>query len=162
MTSPGQADCLVLDTTSQQWERGLIGNLDQARIYASAVTMPLGVFVLGGNWIKDGGRGWAQGNESTEERSIFLGTESRVWIDGPALPVKHKFGCAVPVSQTRFLMISGWSLREFDTNFWGPSTSGWLREDTYPELQEQRHGSYGCARLGNKVTEQILLSCWPL
>merc|ERR1719391_713822 len=54
--------------------------------------------------------------------------------------------------QNKFLMISGWNLREFDTSIGGPtSDAGWSPENTYPELQDQRHGSYGCAKLGNKV-----------
>ena len=33
-------DCLALNTTTKQWQRGLIGILDQARIYASALRLP--------------------------------------------------------------------------------------------------------------------------
>ena len=143
-------DCLALNVTSKRWQRGVIGNLDQARIYASAVTMPVGVFVLGGNWWK--GRHWAI-QESTEKKSLFLKLGSTDWIEGPALPIKHKHGCTLSISKTKFLMISGWSLREFDTSIDGPtSNAGWSPENTFPELQDKRHGSYGCAKLGNKVT----------
>ena len=143
-------DCLALNTTSKQWQRGVIGNLDQARIDSSAVTMPVGVFVLGGNWWK--GRHWALRQESTENRSLFLRSRSTDWVEGPTLPIKHKWGCTLSISKNKFLMISGWNLWEFDTNIGGPtSDAGWSPENTYPKLQDKRHGSYGCAKLGNKV-----------
>ena len=114
--------------------------------------MPVGVFVLGGNWWK--GRHWAiTDEESTEKRSLFLKLGSTDWVEGPALPIKHKHGCTLSISKTKFLMISGWSLREFDTSIDGPTSNArWSAEDTYPELLDERHGSYGCAKLGNKVT----------
>lgn len=143
-------DCLALNATSRQWQRGVIGNLDEARIYASAVTMPVGVFVLGGNWLN--GRGWAFEEESTEEKSLFLKSGTTNWVKGPTLPMKFKYGCTLSISKNKFLMISGWNLREFDTSIEGPtSDAGWSPENTYPELQDKRHGSYGCAKLGNKV-----------
>ena len=152
----GFQDCLALNISSKQWQRGVIGNLDQARIDASAVTMPVGVFVLGGNWLKGRkGRSWAvREDESTEKRSLFLKSGSTDWVYGPTLPIKHKWGCTLSISKNKFLMISGWNLREFDTSIGGPtSDTGWSPENTYPELQDQRHGSYGCARLGNKVIQ---------
>ena len=145
-------DCLALNTTSKHWQRGVIGDLDEARIDASAVTLPVGVFVLGGNWWK--GRHWALEEESTEKKSLFMKSGSREWVEGPTLPIKHKHGCVLSISDNKFLMISGRNLREFDTSIGGPtSNAGWLPENTFPKLQDERHGSYGCARLGNKVTQ---------
>ena len=79
---------------------------------------------------------------------------SKSWVEGPTLPIKHKYGCVLSISKNKFLMISGWNLREFDTSIGGPTSNvGWSPENTYLQLQDERHGSYGCAKLGNKVTK---------
>ena len=115
-------DCLALNTTSKQWQRGVIENLDEARIYASAVTLPVGVFVLWGNWWK--GRHWAL---EEEKRSLFMKFGLKDWVEGPSLPIKHKYGCVLSISKNKLLMTSGWNLREFDTSIEGPRINKFFR-----------------------------------
>ena len=138
-------ECLVLDMATATWGTGVVGSLDQSRWRASAVSLPVGVYVLGGNG----------GTASSE----FLPAGKTVWTEGPDLPISFRHACAVAISTTRFLIMrrdsltSSGSIREYDTDtVMGPtSNDGWQPVDTWPELLNKRYSGMGCAVVGTKL-----------
>ena len=129
---PFSSDCLVLNSTSKQWERGVLGPL-------------LGNSVLG---VINLDNGTYMVHPTT---SSYLPHDDHNWVAGPASPLDgmRLFECATGISSTSFLAFSSRSVHQFDSSIAGPSnTSGWLTDIVWPELMEERH-AFGCATLGS-------------
>ena len=134
-------DCLVLDVDNQVWKTGLIGQLlTRENTHLAAVTMPVGVYLIGG----------ANAQQKTEV--LLAGTTHWQW--GPQIPTwaSMRIPCAVVISDQSFLAIYEKNIIEFDTSVAGPiSNAGWKDSSTYPRLQTSRTSWPGCAKLGSKV-----------
>ena len=140
-------ECLVLDMMTATWETGVVGSLGQSRWRASAVRMPVGVYLIGGS-----------GSTGSSE---FLPSNKTVWTEGPDLPISFSFrhACAVAISTTRFLIMrrdsstSSGSIREYDTDTaMGPTSyDGWQPADTWPGLLKIRYAGMGCAVVGTRL-----------
>ena len=148
--SEATKECLVLDMEKLAWishaEDGrLVQSLNVARWRASAVSMPVGVYVLGG--------------ESSSRTSDFLQVGQTSWVEGPDLPISFRHACACAISSTMFLIMrrdsstSSSSIREYDTSTaMGPtSNEGWQPANTWPDLLNKRYAGMGCAVLGTKL-----------
>ena len=111
--------CLVLDPINQRWDESRMGSLKLRRTWGAAATLDhIGVFIVGG---------WSSKNVRTSE---FLAAGTMQWQEGPALPVRMTYPCAVTISLTSFLVLpgtlSGTDIREFDAAIAGPtSIEGW-------------------------------------
>ena len=132
-----------------RWESSVVGDLTRDRWRSAVVTLPVGVFVLGGF-----------GGFSPTTSSDFLPAGETTWNRGPSLPIMFVHSCAVKVSSTRFFIISntdsshGRGIREFDVDRAAgnpTSSSGWLPKDTWPDLLIRRSGGHGCAIIGNTL-----------
>ena len=134
------ASCLVFDPINQRWDESRMGNMTMAREGAAVTLNDIGVFILGGadvNYL------------STSE---FLAAGSMQWQEGPALPVRMRNPCAIPISPTSFLTIYGAEIWEFDTAMAGPtSREGWREAGYWPSLKTRRTQQPGCAKIGQKV-----------
>ena len=94
-------DCYRLNTVRQLWEKH--STLTRYRINSTSLTMPDGVYVLGGEF-----------DEHTRRSTDFLPKGQSSWQVGPMI---HDFmdytvqgfvdGCAVKISPTEFLLIGG-------------------------------------------------------
>ena len=125
---PASSDCLVLNKTSRQWERGVLGGLlgDHVR---GVVTLDVGTYMV------------------HAQISSFLPSGEREWIAGPNPP--QSVQCATGISADSFLTFGGTSVRQFDSRTSGPtSDQGWLPENVWPDLQVERLRP-GCATLGD-------------
>ena len=123
---PVSSDCLVLNTTSKQWERGVLGNLLGDTVLG-VITMDVGTYMV---------------HYST---SSFLPSGEREWIAGPNPSRVH---CATGISTSSFLTFSGKSVRQFDSSIAGPSSDeGWLADGEWPNLQVERYRP-ACETLG--------------
>ena len=130
---PLSSDCLVLNTTSKEWERGVLGNLPVNYVLGvgsavlGVVTMDVGTYLV--HWTT----------------SSFLPSGEREWIAGPNHP--DRVECATRISASSFLAFGGKSVRQFDSSIAGPSSDeGWLPGGEWPNLQVERYGP-GCATL---------------
>ena len=110
--------------------------LDTIRWYTTAVTLPGGLYILGGY--------------RTETTSSFLATGTTTWVPGPELPGGGSdSGCAVAISSSRFLLIGGepayQQVAEYDS-----TTGAWTQ---WPALSIPVGGRrrHSCARLGDNV-----------
>ena len=72
-------DCLTYDTNILEWT--IHSSLNKQRMAASSVTLPNGVYILGGI------------NEALSSEILPKGSTD--WIDGPTLPMKVKQSCAI-------------------------------------------------------------------
>ena len=148
--SQATKECLVLDMEKLAWishaEDGqLVQGLNVARWRASAVSMAVGVYVLGGG--------------SSSGTSEFLQAGQTFRVEGPDLPISFRHACACAISSTRFLIrrrdssTSSSSIREYDTSTaMGPaSNDGWQPANTWPDLLNKRYADMGCAVLGAKL-----------
>ena len=125
---PWSSDCLVLNSTSRQWERDVLGPL-------------LGEYVLGVIILESG---TYMIHNTT---SSFLPSSHQDWIAGPSPPEKAE--CATKISASSFLVFSSTSAHQFDSNVAGPTNAmGWLDDAGWPDLKEERHGP-ACATLGS-------------
>ena len=123
---PLSSDCLVLNTTSKQWERGLLGSVFGDAVLG-VITTDVGTFMV---------------HQAT---SSFLPSGEREWIAGPNPP--DWVQCATGISVTSFLAFGRKSVRQFDSSIAGPnSDEGWLADGEWPNLQVERFGP-GCATL---------------
>ena len=128
--------CLVLDLINNRWDDSRMGSLTAPSIYGKVAELKdVGVFHLSGNY--------------PHTNSDYLAKGSLQWQQGPSLPVENDAYCAIPITQTSFLMHHGhYKIHEFDAAIAGPtSPEGW-RE--WPRLKNYR-SSPGCAKIGNKV-----------
>ena len=125
---PASSDCLVLNTTSRQWERGVLGGLLGDSVFG-VVTLDVGTYMV------------------HPRLSSFLPSGEREWIAGPNPP--QQVQCATGISADSFLTFGGTSVRQFDSNKNGPtSEQGWVPEGVWPDLLVERIRP-GCATLGD-------------
>ena len=130
-------DCLTYDTNIKEWTKH--SSLNKQRMAASAVTLPNGVYILGGI------------NEALSSEILPKGSTD--WIDGPTLPMKVKQSCAIAISNTEFHISGGGIKYNFQNEAYKYSvkydveTETWTR---WTDLKEARFG-HGCAKLGNKI-----------
>ena len=123
---PLSSDCLVLNTTSKQWERGILGNLIGNSVL-EVIPMDVGTYMV------------------HQITSSFLPSGEREWIAGPTSP--EEVQCAAKISASSFLAFNGKSVRQFDSSIAGPgSDEGWLSDGEWPNLQAGRYRP-GCATL---------------
>ena len=116
---PWSSDCLVLNTTSKQWERGLLGNLlgDYVR---GVISFDIGTFMV------------------HPTISSFLPSGEREWVAGPNPP--DLVQCATGISASSFLVFGGKSVRQYDSSIAGPSSAdGWSTETEWPDLEVERY-----------------------
>ena len=134
-------DCLVLDVENQVWKAGVIGQvLTSENTHLAAVTMPVGVYLIGGT-------------KAPQKTEVLLAGTTH-WQKGPQIPTyaSMRIPCAVVISDRSFLAIYEKNIIEFDTSAAGPtSNAGWKDSSTYPRLQTSRTAWPGCAKLGSKV-----------
>ena len=130
---PASSDCLVLNTTTRQWERGilggLLGGLDLVSGYVrGVVTLHVGTYMV------------------HAKTTSFLPSGEREWIAGPKPPLNVQ--CATGISVDSFLAFIGTSVRQFDSRTSGPtSDQGWVPEGVWPDLLVERQRP-GCATVG--------------
>ena len=138
LTCGGDADysCLALTRDSDYWTWSPHSQLDSIRWYSASVTLPSGVFILGGY--------------NTETTSSFLATGRDHWTPGPEIPQGGSdSGCAVKISDTKFLLIGGEPnyehVMEYDVD-----TRAWTQ---WPRLSSPPGGRrrHQCAVLGDDV-----------
>ena len=121
---PTSSDCLVLNTTTKQWEHGVLNNLLGSKVVGVA-SIGVGTYIVHTATIS------------------FLPTDELRWIAGPSPP--DFVECAAKVSEESFFIFTtNTSVRQFDS-----STEDWSADGTWPNLQVQRFGP-GCATLGDK------------
>ena len=131
---PASSDCLVLNTTTRQWERGILNGLldgvGRLRGYVrGVVTLDVGTYMV---------HAW---------NSSFLPHGARKWIEGPIPP--QRVQCATGISMDSFLVFSGISVHQFDSRSSGrTSNKGWVPEGVWPDLLTWRQRP-GCATLGD-------------
>ena len=90
LTCGGDSDYSCVMLTLDTWSPH--STLDSIRWYSSSVTLPSGVYILGGY--------------KTETTSSYLATGSTEWVPGPDIPHGGSdSGCAVAISATKFLLI---------------------------------------------------------
>merc|ERR1712061_612937 len=134
------ASCLVLDLDNQRWDESRMGNLTTPRTRGAVVELKQGVLFLGGS-----------GSATSKTTSDFLATGSLQWQQGPRLPQVMFYFCAVPVTESRFIIINGDKIHEFDAAIAGPtSEEGWRDSTLWPTLKTNRE-DHSCAKQGNKV-----------
>ena len=146
------SSCLVLDTSTGQWEENRMEPLLQERYLHAAVTLEGQVYVIGGQ----------AGSSSTGSTTEVLPAGSKTWEQGPEFPrymsspgspkfqVRMATPCAVAISTTSFLVICEKEIREFDASTAGPtSNQGWAEEAKWPKLETNREFWPGCAKVGD-------------
>ena len=142
------SSCLVLDTSTGQWEENIIGPLLQGgRAGHAAVTLKnRAVYLLGGQDRRQEIVGLSSPSSRTTD---LLPANSTTWQKGPPLPIEMEYGpCAVAISATSFLVFYKKEIREFDASIAGPTSSqGWAR-GRWPKMETSRHGWPGCAKVG--------------
>ena len=120
-------DCYSLNTVRQRWD--FHSKLTRYRINTTSLTMPDGVYVLGG-----------ASSEHSRRTSDFLPKGQSSWQVGPTIrdfkdPTVEGFvdGCGVQISPTQFLLIGGrgseWRIFHYNTigkhfSRWGTLTNG--------------------------------------
>ena len=125
---PTSSDCLVLNSTSKQWERGILGDV-LGDYVLGVVTMDVGTFMV---------HPWS---------SSFLPSGDHDWLAGPNPP--RRVQCATGISLGSFLAFGSKSVSQFDSSIAGPSSdNGWVADGEWPNLQVERYGP-ACATLGD-------------
>merc|ERR1719458_1220936 len=89
------SDCLVLNTTSKQWERGVLGNL-LGEYVLGVVSMDVGTFMV------------------HPFTSSFLPSGEREWIAGPS--PQEEVQCATRIPGSSLLTFGGKSVHQFDSS----------------------------------------------
>ena len=123
--------CLALDVVAKKWVSH--SHLTKYRYAATSVTMPNGVYILGG--------------EDSPSTTDFLPKSSQEWIQGPIIPDDglHQ-GCSVRISDTEFVLIGGYHTWDRVVKF-NIETSEWI---PMPNLKiGRRH--HGCAMTGKNI-----------
>ena len=106
-SKPWSTDCLVLNASSKEWERGILGGL-----------------------LDDAVRGVISTDQGTymvhPTSSSFLPSGERHWIAGGPVPL-DEVQCATGISSHSFLVFGGTPVRQFDVTIAGPtSENGWV------------------------------------
>ena len=121
--------CLVLN--GGQWVQHSF--LNQARQAAASVTMPSGVYILGGYL--------------SSTSSEFLPNESTNWQNGPIIPDPgFEFGCAIKKSNFEIILIGGFKSKHKILQL-NTITNDWI---SLGKLQEGRY-AHACAVIDNKI-----------
>ena len=123
--------CLALDVVAKKWVSH--SHLTKYRYAATSVTMPNGVYILGG--------------EDSPSTTDFLPKSSQEWIQGPIIPDDglHQ-GCSVRISDTEFVLIGGYHTWDRVVKF-NIESSEWI---PMPNLKiGRRH--HGCAMTGKNI-----------
>ena len=124
---PASSDCLVLNTNTRQWERGILGGLLGDSVLG-VVSLDVGTYMV------------------HSLSSSFLPSDEREWIAGPNPP--QSVQCATGISADSFLIFGGTTVRQFYSRISGPtSDQGWVPENVWPDLPFSRLRP-GCATLG--------------
>merc|ERR1712098_15261 len=124
---------LVLDVGSDSWR--VHSYLDVDRYKFNAVSMPDGVYVLGGST-----------GEEVLETSSYLPTGSFQWESGPSVPEGSSDACVVRISETNFRIIGGKPDTDRVSEY-NIETGEWFE---WPPLKQGRYG-HSCAVLGDKI-----------
>ena len=135
--------CLALPPAGDSWVPGVVSNTTGRREGAQVVKLLDGVFLLGTT---------STSNETEDLlTSEFLPETNSTWQEGPTLPTAAIGGCAVALSDHRFIIAGFFGIREFDAAVGGPSNNdGWLPAARWPSLKEQRLNA-ACASIGQIV-----------
>ena len=123
---PFSSDCLVLNTTSNQWERGLLGNVLGAPgdIIVGVISMKnIGTYMI------------------HQLSSSFLPSGEREWKEGPSRK-ETVIQCATRISDDKFLALSSKSVSQFDSRTGPLNNEGWSAD--WPESKVERYRP-GCA-----------------
>ena len=125
---PWSSDCLVLNTTSKQWQRGLLGNI-LGNAVLGVVSLDVGTFMV------------------HPRTSSFLPDGAQNWTAGPT--PSDEVQCAAGISASSFLIFGGKSVRQYDSSKAGPSMGdeGWLPGGEWDDLRVERRRP-GCATIG--------------
>ena len=127
---PWSSDCLILNTTSKQWERGLLGEVLEP-VVIGVVSLDAGTLMM------------------HKRTSSFLARGSQEWIAGPS--TTEEVQCVAGISPSSFLAFLGKLVRQYDSNVAGRTTmgnDGWLQDGEWPfDLQVERRRP-ACATLG--------------
>ena len=122
---PMSSDCLVLNTTSKQWERGLLGQV-LGDIVVGVIRLSVGTLMV------------------HHKNSSLLPSGEHKWIAGPSSP--EVVQCATGISEHSYLAFGDKFVQEFDSRT-GPNTNeGWRTYDDWPKLEVTRYRP-GCATL---------------
>ena len=125
---PASSDCLVLNTTTRQWERGILGGRLGGHV-RGVVTLDVGTYMV------------------HSLSSSFLPSGKFEWIAGPNPP--QSVQCVTGISADSFLIFGGTTVRQFDSRTSEPiSDQGWVPENVWPDLLVERILP-GCATLGD-------------
>jgi len=89
---PYYKNCYNLDIAGQRWDQH--STLTQERLYTTAVTMPNGVYIFGGN-------------RSPTTSDFLPKNNNGVWWAGPTITNGFKDGCGVKISPEELLLIGG-------------------------------------------------------
>ena len=140
MGRPNSTDCLTLNVTSAQWERGTFGN----------------------GLLGDGVRGVinieGQGVFVVHSTSIsFLATDSQSWATGPLIAASAECGCNV--SSTRFVIIHMRDTNNVQEYFVSNGKAEAERDGLWPNLLTKRRGP-GCAATSHHLLVAGGVSGW--
>ena len=132
MGKPTSTDCLTLNVTSGQWERGTFTNGLFGDSVRGVIKMEgQGVFIVHSTGVS------------------VLPPGSRSWVAGPAFPTSAECGCNV--SSTSFVtihMVDTHNVREYSVTDGAAEPKP---KDTWPNLLTKRHGPGCCATLDHLV-----------
>ena len=135
------SSCLVLDVENQRWDSNKIGQLPQARMSHSAVSInTVGTYLIGGT-------------QNNNKRTIdFLPERTTEWTTGPSMDMDMDEPCAVKITKLSFLVFHKKNIREYMVDVANPtSSSGWQPTKKWPLLQISRTNNPGCSKIGSKV-----------
>ena len=124
--TPDPHDCYKYDVSINQWS--LHSTMKHSRPYASAVSLPSGVYILGGY-----GHQWEM---------EFLPKGSTEWEEKDAMIIDIAENCAVPLSDESFLMINYQDIYEYNIEY-----ETWT---SHHDLHTNRD-SYACGIVNNKL-----------
>ena len=140
---PRSTDCLVLNKTSGQWERGLLGELHGQSVRGVVSTRDGGIYII------------------HETDTSYLSASSTIWVSGPTLPFSTE--CSCKISESTFVVVGGFlqnSVREYAAISDNPtSNKGWQGEDLWPTLKTGRKGP-GCAATDTHLIVAGGMSGW--
>jgi len=126
--------CWQFDYKRKVWRRPKSLILAKDRVSASAVSLPSGVYILGGS----------KQNSNTSE---FLATGSSKWTRGPDIPGSGvSQSCAAKLNDTAFVVLGGW-YDGHQARVYNEKTQKWTN---WPRLSHWV-ARQGCVALGDKV-----------
>merc|ERR1711962_1673099 len=126
--------CWQFDYKRKVWRRPRSLILAKDRVSASAVSLPSGVYILGGS----------KQNSNTSE---FLATGSSKWTRGPDIPGSGvSQSCAAKLNDTAFVVLGGW-YDGHQARVYNEKTQKWTN---WPRLSHWV-ARQGCVAIGDKV-----------